>query len=123
MSIYGLKQASRQWFAKFTEVLIQFGFKDSENDYFLFTLRKGTDVVLLLVYVDDVIITGISVQLIQSLKSFIHDKFHIKDLGHLKHFLGLEVAEIPLVFSSSANMLLTLFLIIICGLQTFQVSP
>ncbi|CAM8968384.1 unnamed protein product [Rhodiola kirilowii] len=49
--------------------------------------------LILLVYVDDVVITGTSSQLIDKVKLFIHDKFQIKDLGLLKYFLGLEVAR------------------------------
>ncbi|CAM8918240.1 unnamed protein product [Rhodiola kirilowii] len=92
-SLYGLKQAPRQWFAKFTEALLEFGFQQSINDYSLFTLHKGTDFIILLVYVDDVLLTGTSSVLIEHIKAFIHDKFKIKDLGTLKYFLRLEVAR------------------------------
>ncbi|CAM8988557.1 unnamed protein product [Rhodiola kirilowii] len=60
-SIYGLKQASRQWFAKFSTALIDFGFQSSLNDYSLFTMTRGSDFLILLVYVDDVLITGLEV--------------------------------------------------------------
>ncbi|CAM8999359.1 unnamed protein product [Rhodiola kirilowii] len=92
-SLYGLKQASRQWFAKFSEALIAFGFQNSFNDYSLFTLSKDGAFLILLVYVDDVILTGTSDQLISEVKLYIHNQFQIKDLGHLKYFLGLEVAR------------------------------
>ncbi|CAM8929329.1 unnamed protein product [Rhodiola kirilowii] len=92
-SLYGLKQASRQWFAKFSEAFLAFGFQRSMNDYSLFTLEKGADFIFLLVYVDDVIITGTSHALIDDIKAYIHHKFQIKDLGTLKYFLGLEVAR------------------------------
>lgn len=63
------------------------------NDYSLFTLKKNGDFIALVVYVDDIIITGRSPSLITEVKSFIHGKFKIKDLGLLKYFLGLEVAR------------------------------
>ncbi|CAM8913862.1 unnamed protein product [Rhodiola kirilowii] len=94
-SLYGLKQASRQWFAKFSEALLDFGFHKSLNDYSLFTLERGGDFIVLLVYVDDVLLTGTSQSLIDDIKNYIHNKFQIKDLGVLKYFLGLEVARSP----------------------------
>ncbi|CAM8920304.1 unnamed protein product [Rhodiola kirilowii] len=92
-SLYGLKQASKQWFAKFSEVITDFGFQRNLNDYSLFTMKKNGDFLILLVYVDDVVITGTSSTLISEVKQYIHDKFRIKDLGFLKYFLGLEVAR------------------------------
>ena len=47
----------------------------------------------LLVYVDDIIISSPSLQAVDSLKSFIHSKFKLKDLGDLNYFLGLEIAH------------------------------
>ncbi|CAM8956126.1 unnamed protein product [Rhodiola kirilowii] len=94
-SIYGLKQASRQWFSRFSDALIAFGFVQSFNDYSLFTMTTNEHFLILLVYVDDVVLTGTSSALIERVKSFIHDKFQIKDLGNLKYFLGLEVARSP----------------------------
>ncbi|CAM8985469.1 unnamed protein product [Rhodiola kirilowii] len=94
-SLYGLKQVPRQWFSKFTEALLEFGFQQSLNDYSLFTLQDGSHFTILLVFVDDVLLTGTSLSLIDKIKSFIHDKFRIKDLGTLKYFLGLEVARNP----------------------------
>ncbi|CAM8984771.1 unnamed protein product [Rhodiola kirilowii] len=92
-SLYGLKQASRQWFAKFSEAITDFGFQRSLNNYSLFTMTRDGDFMILLVYVDDVIVTATSSTLIFEVKQYIHDKFRIKDLGLLKYFLGLEVAR------------------------------
>ncbi|CAM8908447.1 unnamed protein product [Rhodiola kirilowii] len=91
-SLYGLKQASRQWFSKFTESIEFFGFKQSLHVYSLFTYDKDDIFLVLLVYVNDVVITGTSTKLIQQIKDFINKAFKIKDLGFLKYFLGFEVA-------------------------------
>lgn len=58
-SLYGLKQAFRQWNHRLTEFLFSMGFCQSKNDYSLFTQDKDGLRIFLGVYVDDVIITGI----------------------------------------------------------------
>lgn len=57
-SLHDLKQTSRQWFAKVSIALLEFGFKKSQNDYSLFTIITRSDFTVRVVYVDDVIITG-----------------------------------------------------------------
>jgi len=57
-SLYGLKQAPRQWFAKLSSTLLNYGFLQSYADYSLFTYKKGDVYVTLLIYVDDLVLTG-----------------------------------------------------------------
>ncbi|GKU90667.1 hypothetical protein SLEP1_g4634 [Rubroshorea leprosula] len=94
-SLYGLKQASRNWFAKFSHALLAIGFTQSSADYSLFSLSRGASCVYVLVYVDDMVITGSSPQLINQVKEFLFSQFRLKDLGPLKYFLGIEVASSP----------------------------
>ncbi|XP_040948738.1 uncharacterized mitochondrial protein AtMg00810-like [Gossypium hirsutum] len=90
-SLYGLKQASRQWNSKLIEALIRGGYVQSKYDYSLFTKRDGGNMVVLLIYVDDLLITGSSASMIDELKQFLHLNFKMKDLGVLKFFLGIEI--------------------------------
>lgn len=90
-SLYGLKHASRQWNLKLTTALLDVGFNQSAHDYSLCTLKKGPDIVIILVYVDDLLITGSNTQLITEAKDTLHQQFKLKDLGELKYFLGIEV--------------------------------
>lgn len=92
-SIYGLKQASKQWFAKFSMFVVSLGFQQSKDDYSLFVKGKGDDFIALLVYVEDIIITGANDTHIQELKVALKEKFCLKDLGSLIFFLGLELAR------------------------------
>ncbi|KAJ0539687.1 putative RNA-directed DNA polymerase [Helianthus annuus] len=90
-SLYGLKQAPRKWNEKLTNVLLSVGFVQSTCDHSLFTYSKGVVFIVLLVYVDDIIITGNNETEITKIKTLLSNTFQIKDLGVLKYFLGLEV--------------------------------
>lgn len=67
-SLYGPKHASRQWNVKLTEALFQQGFVQSCLDYSLFTKRKGNNIVVIRVYVDDMLVTGNDLELIEEIK-------------------------------------------------------
>ena len=63
----------------------------SKSGHFVFYKNSSSGIILLVVYVDDIIITRSDSKGILSLKSFLHSQFHIEDLGMLKYFLGVEV--------------------------------
>lgn len=65
-ALYGLKQAPRQWFERLKGTLIEFGFCPSKHDSSLFIYKHHNCVAYLLVYVDDIILTGSSPSLLQS---------------------------------------------------------
>ena len=82
-SLYGLKQASRQWFHKLMLSLKSQDFLQSKNDYSLFIKKDGHNITVVAVYVDDIILTGNDINCISQLKHYLHDTFSIKDLGTL----------------------------------------
>ncbi|KAL0413853.1 UNVERIFIED_CONTAM: putative transposon Ty5-1 protein [Sesamum radiatum] len=93
-SIYGLKQASRQWNAELTLKLTEFGFRQSAHDHCLFTKGTSIGLMALLVYVDDILVTAPTLPLIQIVKDYLHSLSTIKDLGDARYFLDLEIARI-----------------------------
>ena len=92
-AFYGLKQAPRAWFAKFSSTVSRLGYSLSFYDSTLFLCRTGKGIILLLLYVDDMIITGDDLSEIQELKDFLSQNFEMKDLGHLSYFLGLKITS------------------------------
>ena len=90
-AIYGLQQAPRAWFDSFTSELFHLGFHSSPVDSNLFILNHDTFLVYLLLYVDDIIVTGNSLHFIDHLVSRLATIFDLKDLGPLTYFLGLQI--------------------------------
>jgi histone deacetylase 1/2 len=94
-ALYGLKQAPRAWFDRLKAALIGYGFKASRCDPSLFMMKTGSLHLIVLVYVDDIIITGSSLSHIQHLISKLNAEFALKQLGVLDYFLGIEVFHLP----------------------------
>ena len=80
-AFYGLKQAPRAWFAKFSSTISRLGYMASHYDSALFLRRTDKGTILLLLYVDDMIITGDDLSGIQELKDFLSQQFEMKDFG------------------------------------------
>ncbi|KAM2632204.1 hypothetical protein EV1_022966 [Malus domestica] len=89
-SLYGLKQAPRAWFDKLFQALQSLGFTQSSSDASLFVLQVPS-LVIVLVYVDDILISGPNVSLCKRVIQQLSTLFPVKDLGPLHYFLGLEV--------------------------------
>ena len=92
-SLYGLKQASRQWFHRLSSFLLTHGFTQASADHSLFLCFNENSFTALLVYVDDIVLTGNDIMAINRITVFLDQTFKIKDLGTLKFFLGIEVAR------------------------------
>ena len=93
-ALYGLKQSPRAWFERFTKAVRKQEFVQSQADHTMF-YKKGKEgkITILIVYVDDIVITGNDEQEIGRLKLFLATEFEIKELGELRYFLGIEVAR------------------------------
>ena len=93
-AFYGLKQSPRTWFERFSKSVIQFRYQQSQADHILFIKAKlGGKITALIVYVDDIILTGNDIKEMKLLKTKLAKEFEIKDLGKLRYFLGIEVAQ------------------------------
>ena len=74
-SLYGLKQSSRAWFDKFSQAVETFGMQKSKSDCSVFYKNSSSCIILMVVYVDDIVITGSDSKGILSLKSFLHSLY------------------------------------------------
>ena len=92
-SLYGLKQASRKWYEKLSILLLSCGYQQAQADHSLFIKANNSDFTALIIYVDDIVLTGNSLEEMTNIKHILHSNFGINDLGLLKYFLGLEVAH------------------------------
>jgi len=92
-SIYGLKQAPRAWYTRLSDYLISLGFRASNADTSLFIYSAGHDLIYLLVYVDDLLLTGNNSTLLCHLITLLNSEFKIRDLGFVHYFLGIEVTK------------------------------
>jgi hypothetical protein len=93
-ALYGLKQAPRAWLHRLSSCLLELGFQGSKSDSSLFIFKSASVTILALVYVDDLILTGSSLDAIDELIHNLSRDFPMKDLGELNFFLGISVARV-----------------------------
>ena len=94
-SLYRLKQSPRAWFDRFRQSMLKRGYIQSNADHTLFFKHATGKVAILIVYVDDIVITRDDVTEIVDLKKYLAQEFEVKDLGQLKYFLGIEISRGP----------------------------
>ncbi|RVW13780.1 Retrovirus-related Pol polyprotein from transposon RE1 [Vitis vinifera] len=92
-SLYGLKQSPRAWFGRFTKSMRVFGYHQSNSDHILFLKKQHGKITTLIVYVDDMVVTGNDLEERKALQNYLSREFEMKDLGPLKYFLGIEVSR------------------------------
>eukprot|EP00253_Pinus_taeda_P025576 PITA_25576 len=92
-SLYGLKQAPQAWCAKMDSFLLETIFSRCHFDNTIYTNKVGKYLIIIVLYVDDLILTGSDPNLINHVNSNLKKKFEMTDLGHLHYFLGLQVLQ------------------------------
>jgi hypothetical protein len=92
-SFYGLKQAPREWYAKMESYLLSQNFVHCKSDPNVYMLRTADSLLLLVLYADDLLITGCSTSAIAAVNRILHDKFLMAYMGLLHFFLGLEISQ------------------------------
>ena len=88
-SLYGLKQAHRAWYAKMDAFLLSIGFTRWKLDPNVYLQKNDVKFQVIVIYVDDILITGSFTNLIVQIKISLHSEFAMTDLGLLRQFLGL----------------------------------
>ena len=90
-ALYGLKIGPKKWFERFTEEMIKLGLENDLNEPCLFTWRKNGLFIIVIIYVDDILLTGNDIEKIILIKISLCNIFSMKDLGEPDTFLGLKI--------------------------------
>ena len=92
-SIYGLKQASRQWNLKFHQAVLSDGFEVMEEDHCVYVKRSKNSFLIMTLYVDDILLAGNNKLLIESTKAWLSSTFDMKDMGEASYVLGVKITR------------------------------
>jgi hypothetical protein len=90
-SIYGLKQASRQWYLKFDDVVTSLGFEENKVDQCIYLKVSGSKYIFLVLYVDDILLASNDLGILFETKQTLTKYFDMKDLGEASFVLGIEI--------------------------------
>ena len=90
-SIYGLKQASQQWYLKFHEVVSSFGFEENVMDNCVYHKISGSKIFFLILYVDDVLLVTNDMGTLYEVKKFLSKNFDMKDIGEASYVIGIKI--------------------------------
>ncbi|KAG7599886.1 Zinc finger CCHC-type [Arabidopsis suecica] len=92
-ALYGLKQAPRAWNNKLNQILMELQFVKCSKEPSLYQKRDNENLLVVAVYVDDLLVTGSSLNMIINFKKGMAEKFEMSDLGKLTYYLGIEVIQ------------------------------
>lgn len=92
-ALYGLRQAPRAWYAKLNKCPTDLSFTRCSYEHAVYMKRENDEVLIVGVYVDDLLLTGTSIRLIEEFKTQMSGKFEMSNLGKLTYYLGVEVEQ------------------------------
>nr|GEV49761.1 retrotransposon protein, putative, Ty1-copia subclass [Tanacetum cinerariifolium] len=90
-SIYGLKKASRQWNKRFDDEINKFGFTQNHDEPCVYLKASGSYIAILILYVDDILLMGNNIPMLQDVKSYLGRSFAMKDLGEAAYILEIKI--------------------------------
>ncbi|MCO5553375.1 hypothetical protein L7F22_006896 [Adiantum nelumboides] len=108
-ALYGLKQAPRAWYRRIDDFLKSIGFSKSYSDSNVYVLRQDNFIVIIILYVDDLIITGGNEDQIHHTKEQLKSEFEMTDLGLMHFCLGIEVLQQAGIFVGIFPLLIGIF--------------
>ena len=91
--MYGLKQAPRAWYERLIRFLVENGFQRGKFDTTLFVQRKGKDILLVQIYVDDIIFGTTNISMYENFAKCMYMEFEMSMMGELTFFLGLQIKQ------------------------------
>ena len=90
-SIYGFKQTSRQWYSKFNNTILSYGFVENTVDTCIYMKVTGSQFVILELYVDDILLAANDKGMLRDVKAFLSKNFEMKDMGEASYVIGIEI--------------------------------
>jgi len=90
-SIYRLKQASKQWYLKFNDIILSYGFIENIVDQRIYIKVNESKFIILVLYVDDILLATNDIILLHDVKKFLSNKFEMKDMGEASYVIGMEI--------------------------------
>jgi len=92
-SIYGLKQSSRSCYFRFYEAITSFSFAMVSEDHCVYVKRTTREIIFLTLYVDDILLVGNNLEMINATKQWLSSVFEMKDMGEVRYVLGVEIVR------------------------------
>ena len=89
--IHGLKQSTRQWYLRFHESMMTYGFLMTEEDHCVYVKRLEGNFVILSLYVDDILLARNNTEFVQTIKEWLFSNFEIKDMGEASYILRVKI--------------------------------